>query len=50
LIDARALPFEKPADPSDPQAAAAKATLQAGFKSIRPDGPRPPVPFAQKSN
>jgi arylsulfatase A-like enzyme len=50
LIDARALPLEKAADPSDPQAAAAKATLQAVFNTIRPDGPRPPVPFVNTSN
>ncbi|MGB6223661.1 sulfatase-like hydrolase/transferase [Haloferula sp.] len=45
LIDARALPLEKTADPSDPEAAVAKAKLRAVFESISPDGPRPPVPF-----
>ncbi len=45
LIDARALPLEKPADPNDPVAAAAKATLEAAFGKIQPDGPRPPMPF-----
>jgi arylsulfatase A-like enzyme len=50
LIDARALPHEKEADSSDPAAAAAKATLQAVFKIIRPDGPRPPVPFVNTAD
>jgi len=45
LIDARALPLEKPADLNDPEAAAAKARLTAVFEKIRPDGPRPPEPF-----
>jgi arylsulfatase A-like enzyme len=45
LIDARALPLEKPADPKDPEAEAAKTMLTAIFEKIQPDGPRPPVPF-----
>jgi arylsulfatase A-like enzyme len=49
LIDARALPVEKSADPQDPEAAAAKANLEAVFKTIRPDGPRPPVPFGSSA-
>ena len=45
LIDARALPLEKPADADDPDAIAAKVRLQAIFQKITPDGPRPPLPF-----
>ncbi len=45
LIDARKLPFEKPADLTDPEASAAKQHLISVFKSIHPDGPRPPIPF-----
>jgi len=45
MIDARALPAEKPADLNDPEAAAAKARLEAVFEKIQPDGPRPPEPF-----
>ncbi|MCU0779536.1 MAG: sulfatase-like hydrolase/transferase [Akkermansiaceae bacterium] len=45
LIDARALPLERPAAPDDSAATAAKARLQAVFDQIQPDGPRPPVPF-----
>jgi len=45
LIDARDLPLEKPADPNDPEAAAAKSRMEAVFCKIQPDGPRPSVPF-----
>jgi arylsulfatase A-like enzyme len=45
LIDARDLPREKPADLSDPSAAAARARLQRVFDLLTPDGPRPPEPF-----
>jgi arylsulfatase A-like enzyme len=49
LIDARALPLEKPADPSDPEARAAQLKLTAVFKKITPHGPRPPEPFLPHS-
>ncbi len=42
LIDARALPLEKPADESDPEAAAAKAKLEAVFKTIQRETQTPP--------
>ncbi len=45
LIDARTLPVEKPADPRDPEAKAAKAHLSEVFMKILPDGPRPPEPW-----
>jgi arylsulfatase A-like enzyme len=45
LIDARALPLERPADLDDPEAKAAKTKLEAIFKKITPNGPRPPEPF-----
>ncbi len=34
LIDARSLPLEKPADANDPEAVAAKATLEAAFGKL----------------
>ena len=46
LIDARALPIEKPADPKDPEAIAAKKKLKVVFEKITPTGPRPPLPFS----
>ncbi len=45
MIDARELPLETPANLNDPEAAAIKAHLEAVFKEIRPDGPRPPECF-----
>jgi arylsulfatase A-like enzyme len=45
MLDARALPREKPADLSDPEAAAAKTRLTALFKKISPSGSRPPEAF-----
>jgi hypothetical protein len=45
LIDARALPLERPADLDDPEAKAAKTKLEGLFKKITPNGPRPPEPF-----
>lgn len=45
LVDARALPAETQADPSDPEAAAAKSHLQEVFSKIVPNGPRPPEPW-----
>jgi arylsulfatase A-like enzyme len=47
MIDARALPAEKPADLSDPETAAAKEKLESVFKKIQRDGPRPPLPFPE---
>ena len=46
MIDARALPSEKPADLNDPEVVAAKARLEAVFQEIQPQGPRPPEPFS----
>lgn len=45
MIDARKLPLETPADLSDPEAAAAKAKLEAVFEKIQANSPRPPEPF-----
>lgn len=45
MIDARALPEERPADLGDPETAAAKANLESVFKKIHRDGTRPPLPF-----
>jgi hypothetical protein len=50
LIDARALPHEKEVDDFDPAAAVAKMTLQTVFKTIRRDGPKPPVSFLNAEN
>jgi arylsulfatase A-like enzyme len=50
MLDARALPSEKSADLSDPEAAAAKAKLEGVFGKIRPNGPRPPLPFPSGGN
>ncbi len=50
MIDARSLPMEKPADPDDPEAIAAKARLDALFQKIQRQGPRPPVPFPPAGN
>jgi hypothetical protein len=45
MIDARALPSEKPADVNAPEVAAAMARLEVVFQRIQPNGPRPPEPF-----
>lgn len=50
MLDARALPAEKPADLNDPEVAAAKAKLKAVFEKIQRDGPRPPLPFGPGEN
>ena len=50
MLDARALPLEKPADLNDPATIAAKAKLEAVFEKITPDGTRPPLPFPHDKN
>lgn len=47
LVDARALPLEKPADPEDPEALAARKRLAPLFEKLQPGGPRPAEPFGR---
>jgi arylsulfatase A-like enzyme len=45
MIDARALPLERPADPEDAEAIASRKRLMPLFETLRPGGPRPAEPF-----
>ena len=47
ILDARELPLERTPSADDRVAQAASEQLNALFKKITPDGPRPAVPFAE---